>query len=120
MEQTCESMDKNRIGGARAGRAGDLPQRPYPSRVRRADPATVHGRRLHLPQEIYVVSPRRLRPSGDGLTAAQKSAEGVAGPDVGEARDALQSRKAEQQIGRSGNDGRRPERLGVASRVGDS
>ena len=57
MEQTCESMDKNRIEGARAGRAGDLPRSPYPSRVRRVDPATVHGRRLHLPQEICVVSP---------------------------------------------------------------
>ena len=86
MEQTCESMDKNRIEGARAGRAGDLPQRPYPSRVRCVDPATVHGRRLHLPQEICVVSLRRLRPSGGGLTAAQKSAEGVVGgghePDI--------------------------------------
>ena len=56
MEQTCESMDKNRIEGARAGRAGDLPRSPYPSRVRCVDPATVHGRRLHLPQEICVVS----------------------------------------------------------------
>ena len=104
MEQTCESMDKNRIGGARAGRAGDLPQRPYPSRVRRVDPATVHGRRLHLPQEICVVSPRRLRPSGDGLTASQKSAEGVVGPDGGEAREALRGRKVEQQIGRAGDE----------------
>jgi hypothetical protein len=104
MEQTCESMDKNRIGGARAGGAGDLPRRPYPSRVRRVDPATVHGRRLHLPQEICVVSPWRLRPSGGGLTAAQKSADGVVGPDVGEAREALQGRKAEQQIGRAGNE----------------
>ena len=104
MEQTCESMDKNRIEGARAGRAGDLPRSPYPSRVRRVDSATVHGRRLHLPQEICVVSLRRLRPSGGGLTAAQKSAEGVVGPDVGEAREALQCRKAEQQIGRTGNE----------------
>lgn len=104
MEQTCESMDKNRIGGARAGRAGDLPRRPYPSRVRRVDPATVHGKRLHLLQEICVVSRRRLRSSGDALTAAQKSADGVVGPDVGEAREALQGRKAEQQIGRAGNE----------------
>jgi hypothetical protein len=104
MEQTCESMDKNRIEGARAGRAGHLPRSPYPSRGRRVDPATVHGRRLHLPQEICVVSLRRLRPSGGGLTAAQKSADGVVGPDVGEAREALHSRKAEQQIGRAGNE----------------
>jgi hypothetical protein len=104
MEQTCESMDKNRIGGVRAGRAGDLPRKPYPSRVRYVDPATVHGRRLHLPQEICVASPRRLRPSGGGLTAAQKSADGIVGPDVGEAREALQRRKAEQQLGRAGNE----------------
>jgi hypothetical protein len=103
MEQTCESMDKNRIGGARAGRAGDLPRRSYPSSVRRVDPATVHGRRLHLPQEICAVSRRRLRPSRGGLTAAQKSAEGVLGSAVGKAREALQCRKAEQQIGRAGN-----------------
>jgi len=32
MEQTCESMDKNRIEGASAGQAGDLPRSPYPSR----------------------------------------------------------------------------------------
>lgn len=104
MEQTCESMDKNRIEGARAGRAGDLPQSPYPSRVRCVDSATVHGRRLHLPQEICVVSPRRLSPSRGGLTATQKSAEGVVGPDVGKAREALQGRKAEQRIGRAGNE----------------
>src|ERR1700719_941326 len=29
--------------------------------------------------------------------------------------EALQGRKAEQRIGRAGNDGRRPERVGVAS-----
>jgi len=32
MEQTCESMDKNRIEGARAGRVGNLLRSPYPSR----------------------------------------------------------------------------------------
>jgi hypothetical protein len=37
-------------------------------------------------------------PRGD-LTAAQKSAEGVLGRDVGKASEALQGRKAEQQIG---------------------
>jgi hypothetical protein len=58
-------------------------------------------------------------PRGD-LTAAQESAEGVVGQAVGEASEALQGRKAEQRIGRAGNDGRRPERLGVASRTGDS
>ena len=89
MEQTCESMDKNRIEGARAGRAGDLPRSPYPSRVRRVDPATVHGRRLSLPQEICFVSLWRLRLSKGGLTAEQKSAEGIVGHDVGKASEAV-------------------------------
>jgi hypothetical protein len=101
----CESMDKNRIQGVGAGRAGNLPRSPYPSRVLGVDSATVHRRRLNLPQEICSVSLRRLRPSRDGLTAAQKSAEGVVGHDVGKASEALQSRKVEQRIGRTGNDG---------------
>ena len=66
-----------------------------------------------------VVSGRLSRPRGR-LTAGQKSADGIVGHDVGKASEALQSRKAEQQIGRAGNDGRRPERLGVGSRTGDS
>ena len=56
VKQTCESMDKNRVLGASAGRAGDLPRSPYPSKVRSVDPAAVHGRRLRLPQEICPVS----------------------------------------------------------------
>ena len=59
------------------------------------------------------------KPRGDP-TAAQESAEGIVGQAVGKASEALQGRKAEQQIGQAGNDGRRPERLGVASRTGDS
>jgi hypothetical protein len=73
----CESMDKNRIRGASAGRAGYLPRSPYPSRVRSVDSAAVHRRRLNLPQEICSVSLRRLRLSKGGLTAGQKSAEGI-------------------------------------------
>src|SRR5205814_10559092 len=54
------------------------------------------------------------------LTVAQESADGIVGQDVGKASEALQCRKAEQRIGRGGNDGRRPERSGVANRTGDS
>jgi len=43
-------------------------------------------------------------------TLSQKSAEGIVGHAVGEAIEALQSRKAEQQIGQAGNDDRRPKR----------
>ena len=89
----CESMDKNRIQGVSVGRAGNLPRSPYPSRMRSVDPAAVHGRRLSLPQEICSASLRRLRLSKGGLTAAQKSAEGIVGRDVGKASEALQKPK---------------------------
>ena len=47
------------------------------------------------------------------LTVSQKSAKGKVGHDVGKANEALQSRKAEQQIGQAGNEDRRPERYPV-------
>src|SRR5512132_932984 len=86
-------MDRNRIQGVSAGRAGNLPRSPYPSRVRSVDPATVHRRRLSLPQEVCFASPRRLRLSKGGLTAEQKSAEGILGHDVGKASEALRMPK---------------------------
>ena len=49
----------------------------------------------------------------------QKSAEGILGQAVGKASEALQSRKAEQQIGQAGNGDRRPERKGAASKSRD-
>jgi hypothetical protein len=93
MDQMCESMDKNRIQGASAGRAGNLSRSPYPSKVRSVDSATVHGRQLNLPQEICFVSPRRLRLLKDGLIAEQKSAEGILGHEVGKASEALRKPK---------------------------
>src|SRR3984957_10738952 len=101
MDQKCESMDKNRIQGVSVGRAGNLPQSPYPSKMRSVDPAAVHGRRLSLPQEICSVSLRRLRLSKGGLTMEQKSAEGVVGHVVGKASEALQCREAESTGSRS-------------------
>jgi hypothetical protein len=91
----CESMDKNRIQGVSVGRAGDLPRSPYPSKMRSVDPAAAHRRQLNLPQEICSASRRRLRWPKGRLTAEQKSAEGIVGHAVGEAREALQRRKAE-------------------------
>ena len=102
-KQRCEPMDKNRIRGASAGRAGNVSRSPYPSTTRSVDPAAVHRRRLNLPREVCCVSPlRRLRRPRGRLTARQKSAEGVVGQAVGKASEALQCRKAEQQIGRAG------------------
>ena len=121
VEQRCEPMNKNRIRGASVGRAGNGSRSPYPSMARSVDSAAVHQRRLSLPREICRVSPlRRLRRPRGRLTARQKSAEGIVGQAVGKASEALQGRKAEQQIGRAGNDDQRPERVGVASRAGNS
>ena len=58
-------------------------------------------------------------PQGD-LTGAQESADGIVGHAVGTASEALQGRKAEPRIGQAGNDDRRPERLEVAGRIGNS
>jgi hypothetical protein len=70
VEQRCEPMNKNRIRGVSAGRAGNWSQSPYPSRARSVDPAVVHRRRLSLPREICPVSPaRRLRGPRGCLTA---------------------------------------------------
>src|SRR5215831_11030836 len=93
MDQMCESMDKNRILGASAGRAGNLPRSSYPSKARSVDSATVHRRRLSLPQEICSASPVRLGLSKGSLTAGQKSAEGILGHDVGKASEALRMLK---------------------------
>src|SRR5712672_1585893 len=89
IEQTRESMDKNRIQGASVGRAGNVPRSPYPSKMRSVDSATVRGRRLRLPRGI--------------LTAGQKSGEGVLGYVVGKASEALHAERRRQQIGRAGN-----------------
>jgi hypothetical protein len=99
----CESMDKNRIQGVSVGRAGNLPRSPYPTRMRNVDSATVHGRRLNLPQEICSASRKRLRGPKGILTAGQKSAEGILGRVVGKASEALNVERQSQQIGQAGN-----------------
>src|ERR1700722_12094570 len=53
-------------------------------------------------------------------TAAGHRAKANAAGHDGKASEALQSRKAEKQIGRAGNEGRRPERLRVTIRTDDS
>src|ERR1700737_2427177 len=117
VEQTCESMDKNRVQGVSIGRAGLLPRSPYPSRMRSVDPATVHGRRLSLPQEICSVSFRRLRMPRGILNAGQKSAEGVLGHAVGKASEALRRRKVESTDRLSRERGLKARTSGEASRT---
>src|SRR6516164_10647955 len=88
-----------------------------PSKAKAVDPTGVRRRQSNLPGEVCVVFrvSELGKPRGDP-TAAQKSADGIVGQAVGKASEALQSRKAEQQIGQAGNDGRRPERLRGTSR----
>jgi hypothetical protein len=62
------------------------------------------------------VSLWRLRLSKDSLTAEQKSAEGILGLTSARLVRHSECRKAEQWIGRAGNEDRRPEREGAASR----
>jgi hypothetical protein len=63
--------------------------------MRNVDAATVHGRRLNLPQEICSVSRKRLRWPKGNLTAGQKSAEGILGQAVGKASKELTVRPLE-------------------------
>ena len=64
------------------------------------------------PGDLPRVASGRLRRSRGRLTAGQKSAEGVLGQAVGKASEALQGRKAEQQIGQAGNDGPKARTIG--------
>jgi hypothetical protein len=73
--------------------SGQLTAKSISIKVRSVDSATVHGRRLSLPQEICFVSVNGLRLSKGGLTAEQKSAEGILGRDVGKASEALRRPK---------------------------
>ena len=100
----CESMDKNRIQGVSIGQAGNLPQSPYPSRMRNVDSATVHGRQLNLPQEICSVSLGEL----DGQRRSDRRAEVSRGAvrQVASSVRLVRRSNAErrsQQMGQAGN-----------------
>ena len=72
------------------------------------------------PGGLLRVPTSELGASQGALTAGAEVSRRHIRPAVGKASEALQSRKAEKQIGRAGNEGRRPERLRVAIRTGDS
>ncbi len=73
--------------------SGQLTAKSISIKARSVDSATAHRRRLSLPQEICSVSLQRLRLSKGGLTAEQKSAEGILGHAVGKASEALRMPK---------------------------
>jgi hypothetical protein len=121
VEQRCEPMNKNRIRGASAGRAGNESRKSISIKGAKRRSGGCAPKAIELtPGDLSRVAARRLRWPRGRLTAWQKSAEGIVGQAVGKASEALQRRKAEQQIGRAGNEDRRPERSRAASRTGNS
>ena len=106
VEQRCEPMNKNRIRGASAGRAGNVIAKSISIKGAKRRSGGCAPKAIELtPGDLLRVAHGRLRGPRGRLTAGQKSAEGIVGQAVGKASEALQGRKAEQQIGRAGNDG---------------
>ena len=121
VEQHRDLTNRNRISGIPGRTSGRLIAKSISIKGQGCRSGRRAGKAIELTWGgLRRVPISELREPQGGLTAAQESAEGVVGQAVGKASEALQGRKAEQQIGRAGNDGRRPERLGVASRTGDS
>src|SRR5438132_10577089 len=120
-KQRCEPMNKNRDTRRQRRTSGQRIAKSISIKGAKRRSGGCAPKAIELtPGDLPRVASWRLRRSRGRLTAGQKSAEGIVGQAVGKASEALQSRKAEQQIGRAGNEGRRPERLGVASRTGNS
>ena len=87
VEQNCGPMNKNRLRGAKGGRAGQWPRSPFRSKPGSVESAVVQRRWDDLSQEVCVVTRResRLGASRGALTIAQKSAEGVVATKAGKA-----------------------------------
>jgi len=96
MDQMCESMDKNRILGPASDERATYREVPHPSRARSVDPAGCEQKTAELtPGDLLRVASATELSKG-GLTAGQKSAEGILGHDVGKGSEHSESRKAEQ------------------------
>ena len=121
VEQNRDLTNRNRIEGNLGRTSGPLIAKSISIKGQGCRSGRAAGKATGLTWGgLRRVPSSELRePQGD-LTAAQESAEGIVGQAVGKANEALQGRKAEQRIGRAGNDGRRPERLGAVSRTGNS
>ncbi len=121
VEQTRDLTNRNRIGGILGRTSGRRIAKSISIKGQGCRSGRAAGKAAGLTWGglCRVPTSGLSKPQGE-LIAAQESAEGIVGHDVGKAIEALQVRKAEQRIGRAGNDGRRPERLGVVSRTGNS
>ena len=106
VEQNRDLTNRNRIGG----RLGRTSEQLVAKSISIKGQVCRSGRCAGKATELTWGGLRRVpkselgEPQGD-LTTAQESADGIVGRAVGEASEALQGRKAEQQIGRVGNDG---------------
>lgn len=85
VEQTCGLTNRNRIRGTKGGRAGVWPQSPIRSKPGSVDAVVVQGKWDDLSQEICPVirCEPGLGPPRGGLTAVQKSAQGIVAEKVG-------------------------------------
>jgi hypothetical protein len=87
VEQSCGPMNKNRLRGAKGGRAGNWPQSPSRSKPGSVESAVVQRRQDDLSQEICAVTRRepRLGAWRHAPSFAQKSAKGVVAVKAGKA-----------------------------------
>ena len=105
-EQNRDLTNRKRISGISGRTSGRLITKSISIKGRGCRSGRGAGKAIELTWGgLRRVPNSELRaPRGD-LTAAQESADGVVGQAVGKASEALQGRKAEQRIGRAGNDG---------------
>lgn len=81
-------MHKNRLRGAKGGRAGKRSRSPFRSKPGSVEPAVVPQRWVGLSQEVCVATRRksRLGASRDAPSTTQKSAQGVVAMKAGKSR----------------------------------
>ena len=87
VEQSRGPMHKNRLRGAKGGRAGKRSRSPHRSKPGSVESAVVRRRQEGLSQEVCAM-PRRgsgLGAPRGALTTAQKSAQGVVAKKAGKA-----------------------------------
>ena len=104
-------MNKKRIGGMRRRTSWRMTAKSISIKGAgcKSDGCALKAVRL-ITGDLLHVPESGLRGERSSLTVRQKSAAGEVVYVVGKAIEALQSRKAEQQIGQAGNGGRRPKR----------
>ncbi|MGH8524101.1 MAG: hypothetical protein ACREXY_07770, partial [Gammaproteobacteria bacterium] len=105
-EQNCDLTNRNRIGGIFGRTSGRLVAKSISIKGQGCRSGRCAGKAIELTWgDLRRVPSSELREPQGTLTAVQKSAEGIVGRAVGKAIEALRGRKAEQQIGRAGNEG---------------